>query len=518
MTAMQWKRLGAFGLTMLLAACTDAPVRNTATAMGKPGAAAVSDTAIDAIYEDLKQANASADVAIARYRLGDAAQATWRLREARETLSKAAARCSSTAGCDLSRVLAAHDALVGRIAIELTGGVADGDPSTGRVEAGEQGTADGTDSPVLRSVPQAATTVQLLHGRTLDEAIAMNPAVKAALEEWLTWLRPFLLDTWENYQYLRPRMGPVYEKAGLPEALLFGIMAKESGGKVHSISTAGASGPFQFMPATARRLGLGFDNGMDQRFDAAAAAKANAAYLNEQFAQLNQNLELALAAYNSGEGRIDRLTNHGQRGYWDPNVYAALPPETRDYVPMVLAASWLFLHPEKYGLSFPRYDATPAQVTLGEATTINQLAICMGQEGNPRGWFRTLRNLNPRYEPETVIPAGTQLDLPKAAAAAFQKNCLGGERVALANDLHSAYVPKPVAVSVMRSDPRRGGGSGSGGGAAGPGSYKVRSGDTLGAIGTRFRCNDIATLARANGLKPPYALKPGQVLNVSVCH
>ena len=50
-----------------------------------------------------------------------------------------------------------------------------------------------------------------------------------------------------NYQYLRFEMWPEYQKAGLPEAMLFGILAKESGGKVHAVSRSGAAGPLQFM-------------------------------------------------------------------------------------------------------------------------------------------------------------------------------------------------------------------------------------------------------------------------------
>src|SRR3546814_19579029 len=102
---------------------------------------------------------------------------------------------------------------------------------------------------------------------------------------------------------MRYLMWPEYEKAGLPEALLFGILAKESGGRVHAVSRSGASGPLQFMYSTGLRYGLGQVNGFDTRFDPQLSARANVAYLNDRFAALNHNLELALAAYNGGEGR-----------------------------------------------------------------------------------------------------------------------------------------------------------------------------------------------------------------------
>ncbi len=84
-------------------------------------------------------------------------------------------------------------------------------------------------------------------------------------------------------------MWPEWEKRGLPEALLFGIMAKESNGRVHASSRAGAAGLMQFMPATGRRFGLGPDGtGFDTRFDARSAAEASASYLNERPARTEQ--------------------------------------------------------------------------------------------------------------------------------------------------------------------------------------------------------------------------------------
>jgi membrane-bound lytic murein transglycosylase D len=176
----------------------------------------------------------------------------------------------------------------------------------------------------------------------LSDLIALNDPVKVALEQWLTQLRPNLMLAYENYQYLRYRMWPEYQKAGLPEALLFGMLAKESGGKVHAVSRSGASGPLQFMYATGVRFGLGTVNGFDQRFDPQLSARANAAYLNEQLAVFNDNLELVLGAYNGGEGAMQRVANRNpEAGFWDPRIYFDLSPETRDYVPMVLAAAWL---------------------------------------------------------------------------------------------------------------------------------------------------------------------------------
>ena len=60
--------------------------------------------------------------------------------------------------------------------------------------------------------------------RRVTKVIEVNEPLKAALEEWLTWMRPNLLDAWENYQFLRYQMFPAYEKAGLPEDEIFELV------------------------------------------------------------------------------------------------------------------------------------------------------------------------------------------------------------------------------------------------------------------------------------------------------
>src|SRR3546814_2843883 len=196
-------------------------------------------------------------------------------------------------------------------------------------------------------------------------------------------MRPALLNTYERYQYMRPQMAPHFERAGLPEALLFGIMAKESNGKVHVTSRAGAAGPMQFMHATGKRFGLGVDaTGFDTRYDPGAAGEAAAAYLVERMDELDGNVELALAAYNGGEGRARRIFKaRGGRGFWEADVYNQFPAETCDYVPMVIAAAWLYLHPKEYGLDFDRVYSRPAARALRQTASESGRAECRGRGG-----------------------------------------------------------------------------------------------------------------------------------------
>jgi membrane-bound lytic murein transglycosylase D len=378
-------------------------------------------------------------------------------------------------------------------------------------------------SPVLAASPQARAAVAMLpDGHNFDKMVEFNEPVQAAMRDWLTHRRAFLIDAHENYQYMRHLMYPEYQRAGLPEALLFGIMAQESGGKVHSVSRSGASGPLQFMPATGSRFGLGRDvSGFDNRFDPQASARANAAYINERFGELNRNLEYTVAAYNGGEGRALRLFQAaGGRSLWSPDVHTQLPAETRDYVPMVIAAAWLFLHPKKYGLEFPRVDATPDTFQLARGSSINELAICLGNGGTRDGWFRVLRNLNPRYEADAYMPQGTVLRAPRKLTQLYRSRCISGTRAELAAQLVRAG--REPGMSIAMGTPT---------GAAGPvtiatgvptvlppaRTHSVRSGENLVAIARQYRC-DLRELAQANRLHgPAYVVRTGLVLRLEGC-
>jgi membrane-bound lytic murein transglycosylase D len=421
-----------------------------------------------------------------------------------DDLLAASSECQALRDCDGQRFVAELDHLLRQNSNLL--GEDSANPAPDDNEAGEEA---GVGSPVAAALPEVRRSVAMLKGREFSDLIALNDPVKVALELWLTQLRPNLMQAYENYEYLRFRMWPEYQKAGLPEALLFGMLAKESGGKVHAVSRSGASGPLQFMYATGARFGLHTVDGFDQRFDPQLSARANASYLNEQLSIFNDNLELVLGAYNGGEGAMQRLANRNpDAGFWDPKIYFEVSPETRDYVPMVLAAAWLFLHPERYHLSFPHLDAKPAALALAQPSSIDELTICLGQDGNPNGWFRTLRNLNPAYEPQQALAAGTRIELPAQLVPVYTKSCAGGKWAELASDLHKAAAPEaPPTARIARSSSR----------ATGPRSYVVRHGESLGRIARKVGCANLE-LARANHLKPPaYALRTGQKLTIPAC-
>lgn len=429
--------------------------------------------------------------------------------------------CGKLKGCGSGNLLASYKRLL-KAQADAAAGVAG--------EEGDDTLVDDAGDLPTGEVPQSANAASLLaaEDERFMRAVQMNPAVQAGIRRWLTDMRVSLITSHENYQYMQHMMSPAFKRRGLPEALLFGIMAKESNGRVHARSRAGAAGPLQFMPATGRRFGLGPDGrGFDTRYDPRASADAAAGYLAERYAELGNNIELWLAAYNGGEGRARRVYNEsGGRSFWDVDVYNQFPPETKDYVPMVIAAAWLYLHPKEYGLTFPKVDARPATIQLQRPASIYELTICLGNGGTRDGYMRVLRNLNPQYEAEGWIPAGTRLNATVRMAGLYERWCAKGARADLAKQLvnsdpttaivrvgdvetvtlpDGSVVQQPVAQAPAPAPKPA------------ARSHRVARGETLVAIAQRYQC-DTKTLAAANGVKAPrYMLRQGQRLKLEGC-
>ena len=484
-----------------------------------PDASALSkrdQTAVDAIDARMDAAEHAYRQALVKIGNADPAGGT-EADKALEDMEDVVAACSTQRGCSVPGLLGTYKRLL-KLNADLEGDDGLFDELPPDAEMGHHITSFADD------VPEAARAAALLDDdHRFDRMVQYNPAVQEGIRRWLTDMRGQLLTSYENYRYMRHLMWPHYERAGLPEALLFGIMAKESNGRVHSTSRAGATGPMQFMYSTGKRFGLGDDGtGFDTRYDAYASAEASVSYLNERMRDLNGDIELALAGYNGGEGRALRVyQGSGGKGFWDADVYAQFAPETRDYVPMVIAAAWLFLHPDEYGLTLPRVDPKPAPLRLEATASIYQLTICLGNRGVRDGYMRALRNLNPRYQADDRIPAGTTLQATTRIAGLYKRQCVSGPRAEMARELVSsdpglavvrsgpagnpAAAPSPVAQPAVAQP------------AAAVGKYPVQRGETLSSISRKFSC-DLGQLARANGIKAPrYVLRPGQELELRGC-
>lgn len=143
-------------------------------------------------------------------------------------------------------------------------------------------------------------------------------------------------------------MSGIFTERGLPPELTY-LPLIESGFRTDAYSPKKAAGPWQFIPETAKRYGLKIDWWVDERRDPEKSTMAAARYLSflyDRFGDWN----LALAAYNAGEGRIDNaLKKLNNSSFWKMRNTGYIAKETKNYVPSFIAAAAIALDPESFG-------------------------------------------------------------------------------------------------------------------------------------------------------------------------
>ena len=218
------------------------------------------------------------------------------------------------------------------------------------------------------TAPKAATaeTVQAdLQSTTHDIPIPTNDRVLRYVELFQGRLREFLTEGLSRgVQYL-PMIQSTFRAEGLPLDLAY-IPLIESAFKPSALSRAKARGVWQFMRGTALENGLRADWYLDERADPTKATQAAAKYLKTLHGTF-EDWHLAMASYNGGPGRVKRaLTRSRKNDFWQLTATTKfLPRETRDYVPMILAAIIIAKNPSQYG-----FDIVPVAPTLTETVTV----------------------------------------------------------------------------------------------------------------------------------------------------
>ena len=219
-----------------------------------------------------------------------------------------------------------------------------------------------------------------------------------------------------------PMIQSVFRAEGLPLDLAY-VPLVESAFNPNALSKAKAKGVWQFMAGTALENGLRSDWYIDERSDPAKATVAAAKYLKTLATLFSGDWHLALASYNGGPGRVQKAIKRvGVDDFWtladNPNV---LPRETREYVPMILAAIIIARNPAQYGFEFePEVLPESEAITLSHPVDLRRVAEWAGttidqiQALNPelRRWTTPLKDA--QYE--LKVPAGTA-ELGDGAAA-----------------------------------------------------------------------------------------------------
>ena len=261
------------------------------------------------------------------------------------------------------------------------------------------------------------------------------------------------------------------ERRGLPMDLAMVPMV-ESAFDPAAVSPKQAAGVWQFIPGTAANYGLRLADGYDGRYDLYASTKAALKYLSHLQALFGGDWLLALAAYNVGEGAVQRAVAVNQKAglstsFWDLD----LPAETKSYVPKILALARVVADPAAHGVSLRKISPLPylARVEVsGEPVQLAQAVAGLGMS------WEEFYATNPAFKPDVAPAAPFNLLLPLDKA-----------------QLLSASLPGARLVAARK--------------------YVVKKGETLVVI-ARQQGVPALKLAEWNGLNTDSRVKPGQEL------
>lgn len=264
----------------------------------------------------------------------------------------------------------------------------------------------------------------------------------------------------------------IFKEEGVPQDLAW-LAQVESAWSPIARSWASAVGLWQFIPGTAARFGLRQDAWVDERSSFEKATRASARYLKWLADRYAGNWELAMAAYNTGEGNIDRaIARSGYADFWEIYNRGLIANETKNYVPNILATIIIAKNPEKYGFNVkPDPPLSYDLVTVNNAVDLRLVAEACDSS------YEYLLALNPELK-RGVTPPGT---------------------------LHALRVPpgrgKQLQATLTRIPPDK------------RTSWRLmtaQNGDTLESIAKRAGVSE-STLAAVNGGTEP---KPGQKIIV----
>lgn len=290
-------------------------------------------------------------------------------------------------------------------------------------------------------------------------------------------------------QYYFPVFEAILNKYDLPEELKYMAVIESALNPVAS-SRAGAKGMWQFMYTAAKSYGLRIDSFVDERLDPFTSADAAARYLRDAY-RIFGDWNLAISAYNCGSGNVSKAIRRcgGSKNFWD--VYAYLPRETRGYVPAFVGAMYAFKYYKEYGIE-PEPVSLPVHTDTFNIRRPLHFQQVSALTDVP---MQTLKDLNSQYVHD-IIPGGEKecvLRLPYQYSGRFIEN---------EDSIYTYKAKELLSQSVLKSVSEGGSGQRT--------TYKVKSGDYLGKIASRYHVT-VAQLKKWNHLRNNN-LRIGQVL------
>lgn len=341
-----------------------------------------------------------------------------------------------------------------------------------------------------------STYIKRLYALPTQMELAYNDIVKRFIEMYADRRRGQVSYMLGQGRYYFPMFEQELDKEGLPLELKY-LPVIESALNPIARSRVGATGLWQFMPATGKMYKLEINSLVDERRDPYRSTQAAVKYLKDMY-QIYGDWNLVIAAYNCGPGNVNKAIRRsgGKRDYWD--LYPFLPKETRGYVPAFIAATYIMSYHSEHKIC-------PAETDLPiliDTLSVNKLVHFEQISDIINVPVADIRKLNPQFK-EDIIPGEYKeyaLKLPIQNLTAFIEH---------QDTIYAHRVDELLTHQKIRSVAS----SGRVGAAGGYATYRVKRGDTLGAIAMRNRVS-IAQIKRWNGMKSD-RLSVGQTLKVS---
>ncbi|SIS38343.1 membrane-bound lytic murein transglycosylase D [Zobellia uliginosa] len=324
--------------------------------------------------------------------------------------------------------------------------------------------------------------------------IAYNPSLENVIKSFLFRKRDLMERMLTVSQFYFPLFEQELDNYDIPLEMKY-LSIVESALNPRARSRVGATGLWQFMYGTGKQYNLNVNSFVDERSDPIKSTTAACQFLAKLY-DIYGDWDLALAAYNSGPGNVNKAIRRsgGYKNYW--NIRRYLPRETAGYVPAFLATMYLFEYAEEHGLKGQQVERAYFEtdtVHVKSLITFDQIAELTGVGKEE------LIVLNPSYK-LNVIPyvEGKKhvLRLPKYAIGSFVHN----EEAIYAHvkkELESEESPLPKLVKEAEENRIR---------------YKVRSGDFLGRIAELYGVR-VSQIKQWNGLRSNN-LRIGQRLTI----
>ena len=371
--------------------------------------------------------------------------------------------------------------------------------------------------------------------------LIINDEVQAEITYLTTKARGFLTKALARAEKYSALMREIVVEYGIPEELAY-LPIIESGFNYQAYSPKGAAGMWQFMPGTAKWIGMKRNEWMDERLDPVISCRYAAKYLRMLYDTFG-DWYLALASYNYGGHNVKRaIRNAGTSEFYDIAAKRIIPVETQKYVPRFVASVYIIKNYEKYGLKFKEWKEDYEYYSLPFTSPVRLVAKYSGVTE------REFMQLNPALR-SPFVPSnrhGYQIRLPKDKMARLKENynvlknqsaqdyqvyyvkrgdnlskiserfgvsqgilmsingIVNSNRIREGQKLYvpvSYYALQKAKVKTQTAK------------AAATASHVVARGDTLYGIALKYRTS-ADTLARLNRLRSPYTIRVGQVLRI----